>query len=314
MDVRGRRVDTLQPPTRQGAAQERVSASAMNCDPMEPGRTARTKEFLEPRLIDELTALVSRAAGAVMDVRSSALAVRQKPDASPVTAADEASEEIIAGGLRRLLPGLDIVSEEAAARSAPRSVTSAFALVDPLDGTREFIAGHDDFAINLAIIAEGRPVFGLVAAPALQMFWRRGAEGGAERLRLAPGAPLQHARDKIEIHTAIPPAGRLRALVSRSHLDQRTTAWLAQHAGVELMPCGSALKFCRVAEGAADIYPRLAPTMEWDVAAGDAVLTAAGGAVLTPEGQPLVYGQTGRGLRIPDFIAWGAPPPGKKTP
>jgi 3'(2'), 5'-bisphosphate nucleotidase len=285
----------------------------MTHDPMEPGRAARAKGFLDPRLIDELTALVSRAAAAVMDVRSSALAVRQKPDASPVTAADEASEEIIADGLRRLLPGLDVVSEEAAARSAPRSVTSAFALVDPLDGTREFIAGHDDFAINLAVIAEGRPVFGLVAAPALQLIWRSRAGGGAERLRLAPGAPLQDARDKIEIHTAIPSAGRLRAVVSRSHLDERTTAWLARRNGVELMPCGSALKFCRVAEGTADIYPRLAPTMEWDVAAGDAVLTAAGGGVFTPDGEPLVYGQTGRGLRIPDFIAWGSPPAAGKN-
>ena len=129
-------------------------------------------------------------------------------------------------------------------------------------------------------------------------------------MRLVPGAPFQDARDSTGIRVAIPAANRLRAVVSRSHLDERTTAWLAQRAGVELMPCGSALKFCRIAEGSADIYPRLAPTMEWDVAAGDAVLTAAGGAVLTPDGEPLTYGQTGRGLRIPDFIAWGRPPAG----
>jgi 3'(2'), 5'-bisphosphate nucleotidase len=275
---------------------------------MEPGRSARAKDFLEPRLIGELTALVSRAARAVMDIRSSALAVRQKPDASPVTAADEASEEIIAEGLRRVLPGLGVVSEEAAARSAPRSVTPAFALVDPLDGTREFIAGHDEFAINVAIIAEGRPVLGLVAAPALHLIWRSKAEGGAECLRLAPGAPPQDARDTTDIRTAMPMANRLRALVSRSHLDERTTAWLARRSDVVLTACGSSLKFCRLAEGAADVYPRLAPTMEWDVAAGDAVLTAAGGAVLTPEGRPLIYGQIDHGLRILEFIAWGTPP------
>ncbi len=278
---------------------------AMGCDLMEP-RQAR--DFLDPRLADELTALVSRACKAVMDIRSGAMTVRQKADASPVTAADEASEEIIAEGLSRLLPGLDVISEEAAAASAPRPVASAFALVDPLDGTREFIAGHDEFTINLALIVEGRPVFGLVSAPSLQLIWCGKAGKGAERLRLTPGATPQNARDRIEIRTTPPRGDRLRALVSRSHLDERTAAWLRNRPGIATEPCGSALKFCRVAEGAADIYPRLAPTMEWDVAAGDAILTAAGGAVLTPDGAPLTYGQFARGLRIPDFIAWGRPP------
>src|SRR5262249_24924367 len=117
----------------------------------------RVTDFLQPPLIDELTALVSRAAAAVMQVRSSSVEVRQKSDTSPVTAADEASEEIIAEGLRRLVPGLQVISEEAAAHEAPRFAASMFALVDPLDGTREFIAGNDEFAINLAIVAQGRP-------------------------------------------------------------------------------------------------------------------------------------------------------------
>ena len=266
------------------------------------------KDFLQPRLVDEMTDLVSRAAAAVMKIRSSALAGRHKSDSSPVTAADDASEDIIARGLQELLPGLDIISEEAAARSVPQSLGATFALVDPLDGTREFVAKHDDFTINLAIIVQGRPVVGLVAAPALQLIWRGKAEGRAERLHLQPGATSQEARDRTDIRTAMPQANRLRALVSRSHLDERTRAWLAQRSGVTLTACGSSLKFCRLAEGSADVYPRLAPTMEWDVAAGDAVLTAAGGAVLTPDGAPLVYGQTGRGLRIPEFIAWGRPP------
>jgi 3'(2'), 5'-bisphosphate nucleotidase len=262
-------------------------------------------DFLQSPLIDELTAMVSRAAAAVLEIRSSSLAVRQKADASPVTAADEASEEIIAEGLRRLLPGVDVISEEAAAKAAPRTIASTFILVDPLDGTREFIAGHDEFAINLAIVAEGRPIFGLVSAPALHMIWRSKVAGGAERLRLAPGA--SQASEVADIRTAAPRDNRLRALVSRSHLDERTRAWLAEHAA-DQVPCGSSLKFCRVADGTADVYPRLAPTMEWDVAAGDAVLTAAGGAVLTPEGSPLTYGQIDRGLIIPEFIAWGSPP------
>jgi 3'(2'), 5'-bisphosphate nucleotidase len=263
------------------------------------------KDVLQSSLIGELTALVARAAAAVMQIRSSSLIVRHKPDASPVTAADEASEEIIAEGLRRLLPGVGVISEEAAAKAAPHSVASVFVLVDPLDGTREFIAGHDEFAINLAIVVEGRPAVGLISAPALQTIWRCKAAGGAERLRLASGASAAH--ETVDIRTS-PPHDCLRALVSRSHLDQRTTTWLAQRAGVEMISCGSSLKFCRIAEGAADIYPRLAPTMEWDVAAGDAVLTAAGGAVLTPGGQPVLYGHIDRGLVIPEFIAWGAPP------
>ncbi len=266
------------------------------------------KDVLQSSLIGELTALVSRAAAAIMQIRSSTVAVRHKSDASPVTAADEASEDIIAEGLRRLLPGIDVISEEAAAKAAPRSIASTFVLVDPLDGTREFIAGHDEFAINLAIVAERRPVFGLISAPALQTIWRCKASGGAERLHLAAGE--SEARETADIRTTAP-HDCLRALVSRSHLDERTTAWLAQRAGVEMISCGSSLKFCRVAEGAADIYPRLAPTMEWDVAAGNAVLTAAGGAVLTPDGQPLLYGHIDRGLVIPEFVAWGSPPSGK---
>jgi len=265
------------------------------------------RKFLTPQLIDELTALVSRAAAAVMDIRSASLVVRKKPDSSPVTAADEASEEIITEGLRRLLPGLDVVSEEATAQSASHAVAPMFALVDPLDGTREFVAGRDEFAINLAIIAEGRPVFGLIAAPALQLIWRCNADGGAERLRLAAGAAIETARDKTPVQTITPPGPRLRALTSRSHLDEQTKAWLAQHSA-ETIVCGSSVKFCRLAEGAADVYPRLAPTMEWDVAAGDAILTAAGGALHTPEGRPLVYGQASRGLVVPAFVAWGVPP------
>jgi 3'(2'), 5'-bisphosphate nucleotidase len=279
-------------------------------DPQTAGahRVAMTGIDLEPRLIEELTALVSQAAAAVMRVRASTISVREKADASPVTAADEASEDIIAEGLRRLMPGLDVISEEAAARAVPQAAARTFALVDPLDGTREFIAGRDEFTINLAIVTGGRPVFGLVSAPALHCIWRGVIARGAERLQLAPGASPHDASERTAIRTSPPREDRLRALASRSHLDADTAAWLAQHSGVEVSSCGSAVKFCRIAEGAADVYPRLAPTMEWDVAAGDAVLTAAGGAVLTPDGLPVTYGRVDRGLRIPAFIAWGRAP------
>jgi 3'(2'), 5'-bisphosphate nucleotidase len=263
---------------------------------------------VDPFMADALTALVSRAAARVLDIRSSTLAVRHKADASPVTLADEASEEIIIAGLNDLLPGLAVISEEAAARRAPHAQAACFALVDPLDGTREFVAGSDEFVINLAIVSNGRPLFGVVAAPALGLVWRGGVTHAAERLALPPGLPPEQARDRTAIRTRALGDAPPRILVSRSHLDPDTAAWIGRYPRAETAPCGSALKFCRIAQGAADIYPRLAPTMDWDVGAGDAVLTAAGGAVLTAEGRPLTYGAVDRDLRIPAFIAWGRPP------
>lgn len=270
------------------------------------------RNIVDPRIdalmADALTALVSRAAARVLDIRSSKLAVRHKADASPVTMADEASEEIIIAGLNDLLPGLPVISEEAAARVAPPERAACHALVDPLDGTREFVAGSGEFAINLAIVCNGRPLFGVVAAPALGLVWRGGTAYPAERLALPPGLPPSEARDKAAIRTRAVGEAPPRILVSRSHLDQDTATWIGRYPGAETVPCGSALKFCRIAEGAADIYPRLAPTMDWDVGAGDAVLTAAGGTVLTTQGRPLTYGEVDRDLRIPAFIAWGRPP------
>src|SRR5262249_54089370 len=152
----------------------------------------------------------------------------------------------------RLLPGVTVISEEEAAKVRPETVTSAFALVDPLDGTREFIAGRDEFTINVALIENGRPVFGLVSAPALDQIWRGIVGRGAERLQLTQ-------KQITPIHARRVDDKKLRALISRSHADEKTADWLNQYAGVELVSCGSALKFCRVAEGAADVYPRLAP-------------------------------------------------------
>ena len=266
-----------------------------------------TKGPLPPEIIDELTAIVSQAAKAVMVVRGSALAVQQKADSSPVTKADHASQEIILAGLFRLLPGLPVIAEEANAQ--PAITGDVFALVDPLDGTREFIEGREEFTINLALIRAGRPVFGIVAAPALDLVWRGLAGSFAERLHLAPGAAPQDAKARTRIAVAGKPHSPLRVMVSRSHLDPQTRNWLARHPSHEMISCGSAVKFCQLAEGKADIYPRLAPTMAWDVAAGDAVLTAAGGAVRRPEGGPLLYGPNAQegtqDWRIPAFIATG---------
>jgi 3'(2'), 5'-bisphosphate nucleotidase len=258
-------------------------------------------------LLDELTTIVSAASAAILEMRAGVVEAVTKADQSPVTAADHAAEALILDRLKQVLPGVPAVSEEAAGRTPPTKLADTFILVDPLDGTREFIAGSNEFTVNLAIVTAGRPVLGIVAAPALGLIWRGTEREPAERLRLAPGAPASAARERSPIRSRPWPSGGLIAAVSRSHRDARTQALLARLPVTGEIVSGSAIKFCRVAEGSADLYPRLAPTCEWDVAAGHAVVAAAGGAVTTPEGAPLRYGQIAESFRIPAFIAWGDP-------
>jgi 3'(2'), 5'-bisphosphate nucleotidase len=259
------------------------------------------------RLLDELTSIVSAAAAAIVAARAGSLDTRTKADHTPVTAADHAAEAVILEGLARLLPGMCVVSEEAVGRALPDRIPDRFVLVDPLDGTRELVAGRDEFTINLAIVDGRRPRLGIVAAPAQGLLWR-GIEGsGAERLRLSPGAPANAAQGRSMIRTRPAPPTGLVAAISRSHLDARTEALLARLPIADRHVCGSAVKFCQIAEGSADVYPRLSATCEWDVAAGHAVLAAAGGVVTTPEGAPLSYGWIAENFRIPAFVAWGDP-------
>ncbi len=254
-------------------------------------------------LLDELTAIVCQASAAILKIRAGALDPRTKPDLSPVTAADEAAEAVILGGLARALPGVPVVSEEATGRAPPTKLADTFILVDPLDGTRELLAGRDEFTVNVAIVSGGRPVLGIVAAPALGLLWR-GREGkGAERLLIAGGA----AQERTAIRTRTCPESGLVATVSRSHLDADTQAFLARLPLGTTVNCGSAIKFCQLAEGEADVYPRFGTTCEWDVAAGHAVLAAAGGHIATPDGRPLPYGRMAERFRVRGFIAWGDP-------
>jgi 3'(2'), 5'-bisphosphate nucleotidase len=253
---------------------------------------------VDQELADALTDLVARAGDAILAVAPTALRTRLKADQSPVTAADEAADAVIAEGLARLLPGLAVVSEESGARAGPLGET--FALVDPLDGTKEFVAGHDEYTVNLAIVADGSPIAGFIAAPALGLLFRGIVGRGAERLARDAAAP-------VAIRCRPAPAGALTATVSRSHLDPATSAFLDTLGVAARMTCGSALKFCRVAEGAADVYPRLSPTSEWDTAAGHAIVVAAGGVVTTPAGAPLRYGAWRQGFAVPGFIARGDP-------
>ncbi len=231
--------------------------------------------------------------------------VHRKRDGSPVTEADLAAEAAIRNDLARIAPALPCVSEEQAEDQAPPA-GGTYALVDPLDGTREFIAGHDEYAINIAIMVDGRPLLGIVAAPALGLVWRGIIGRGAERITFAADGALSPPQP---IHGRKPAPKDLVVVVSRSHLDDRTQAYIARLPGARTMACGSAVKFGRVAEGTADLYPRLAPVRDWDAAAGHALVEAAGGRIATPKGHALRYGTAER--VIDGFIACGdrAEPP-----
>ena len=248
-------------------------------------------------LLVDLTITAVRAAEAIRQCGAGSL--RHKADGSPVTAADHAAEAVILQDLERLAPDIPVVSEERwteEPRRAPGFQSEVYFLIDPLDGTREFIAGRDEFTVNIALIAAGVPALGIIAAPAADLAWRGIVGQGAERIKL---------RDKgqpIAIRTRLLPAQPV-VMVSRSHLDPRTKAYLAGMPHASAVSCGSSIKFCRIAEGTADLYPRLAPTHDWDVAAGHAIVMAAGGDVGAADGSRLVYGTPKR--LIGDFIACG---------
>jgi len=254
-------------------------------------------------LLDGLTLIASRAAAAILAVPQVDLNQRHKPDSSPVTAADDASETIILAGLAKLMPGVSVVSEETTGNRPVEGLGGRFLVVDPLDGTREFLAGLDEFTVNIALIENETPVAGVLAAPARGLIWRGQVGRGAERLALPPGAAPDKARQRVAIHTRARPASGPRVLISRSHLDAATDAYVDRLARPERIACGSALKFGLLAEGSADLYPRLGPMSEWDIAAGHAVLTAAGGAMRKLDGGALRYGQGN--FLVSGFIAAG---------
>jgi 3'(2'), 5'-bisphosphate nucleotidase len=238
----------------------------------------------------------------VLDLFRTGTSVRTKSDASPVTEADLAAEKVILRELRILLPEVPVISEEQT-ETHQLVPDEPFVLVDPLDGTREFIAKREEFTINIAVIAKGQPIAGAVYAPALGQLWYSGAE--SFRLDIAPGSEIGQEIRAPPVKVRSPLSGGLSALVSRSHSDPATEAFLAQITLLDRRPMGSSLKFCRIAEGSADLYVRLGPTHEWDTAAGDAILTAAGGQVVDRSGSGLRYGKTESGFRHEGFIASG---------
>ncbi len=254
-------------------------------------------------LLEPLTDLVVRASAAILDVARHKITAEDKLDGSPVTQADLAADAIIVDGLKRLRPNIPVVSEERVDRATGPYLASFF-MVDPLDGTREFIAGHNDYTVNIALVTGGRPLLGVIGAPALGVLWRGIVGSGAERMSFS----LDHSErvaSRTPIQTKPLPDGPWIAAVSRSHLDSRTDAFIKQRGGATRATIGSALKFCRVAEGTADIYPRLSAISEWDIAAGHAIVEAAGGIVADSRGQPLRFGQRKGDFAVPEFIAWG---------
>ncbi|PWB92845.1 3'(2'),5'-bisphosphate nucleotidase CysQ [Methylosinus sporium] len=250
--------------------------------------------------------LATRAGAIAMDVLAApTIDARAKKESSPVCEADERIEAFLTPRLAELLPGLPIVAEEAAAAGADFARAETFLLVDPLDGTREFLARSGEFTINIGLVVAGAPRAGAVFAPALRQLWFAGARAFAAHAQPGRPAPEREAWSLLRVR-ALPAEGPT-ALVSRSHLDAETKAFLATHRVAKTRDVGSSIKFCRLAEGAADLYPRFGPTMEWDTAAGDAVLRAAGGGVVDPSGRPLAYGKAEASYRNGPFIAFGDP-------
>jgi 3'(2'), 5'-bisphosphate nucleotidase len=237
-----------------------------------------------------------------MEIYATEFTADEKADLSPVTIADEQAEEIILGELKRHWPEVPVVAEEATAAGKIPEVAQQFFLVDPLDGTKEYVSRNGEFTVNIALIENGWPMLGVVYAPALSRMYVGEKNHGAQLCTLNTSAPLSGAVWQ-SIKTRKLPADGATVLASRSHRDPETEAYLATLHVKKIISAGSSLKFCTIASGEADIYPRFGRTMEWDTAAGQAVLMAAGGKVNCATGEPLIYGKTQRGFDNPAFIA-----------
>jgi 3'(2'), 5'-bisphosphate nucleotidase len=260
-------------------------------------------------LLRQFEELALAAGRLILELRARGIAARAKPDRSPVTEADLRAEQLICAGLALKAPDLAVVAEESAAQGrVPADLPRQFVLIDPLDGTREFLAGRDEFTVNIGLVRDGTPVAGVVFAPAIGLLYS-GRPGLAERTSIDAAGEIC---ERVPIRASARRQERLRILASRSHRTPATDSYLRQFPDAEILAIGSSLKFCLLAEGSADLYPRFGPTMEWDTAAGDAILRAAGGMTRTVDGEPLTYGKRAvlggpeRDYCNPDFIAHGA--------
>ncbi len=253
-------------------------------------------------------AVAQQAGAAIMEIYRSVPQVRYKEDKSPVTDADQASESMIIEALSKLMPDIPAVAEERTAAGFVPEASSSFFLVDPLDGTKEFLKNNGEFTVNIAMVENGKAVFGLIYAPDKADCYVTLGRNHAVRCKLMPTASAQlPALDFTPLTGEADPQRPFAALVSRSHPRPEALAFLEKLGNPERSGLGSSLKFGVLARGEADVYPRFGPTSEWDTAAGQAILEAAGGCVLTTDGQPLRYGKRDEGFKNPAFIAWRRP-------
>jgi 3'(2'), 5'-bisphosphate nucleotidase len=262
-----------------------------------------------PAILDAAIAAAIEAGRVILEVRARGLAVETKADQSPVTDADRHAEAIIADRMKAVAPGVPMIGEEAVYEGRIPATADTFFLVDPLDGTREFVKGGNDFTVNIGLVHGRAPVLGVIYLPASGLLFGATVEGGAWRSSVTDGV----VGVRRPIHTRTAGDGPLDIVASRSHRTPETDEFISRYSVGKLVNRGSSLKFCVVAEGKADLYPRMGTTMQWDTAAGDAILRAAGGRVVTLAGEPLTYGPTAAegpdAFRNPWFIATGGMTP-----
>ncbi|MHA1559943.1 MAG: 3'(2'),5'-bisphosphate nucleotidase CysQ [Alphaproteobacteria bacterium] len=259
------------------------------------------------RLIDALIPSVIDAGDTILAIRTAGHSVETKGDNSPVTNADHAAEAILLAAINKHAPDIPVLAEEEVEAGRAPALGDVFFAVDALDGTRDFIQGGPDFTVNIGLIRDARPIAGIVGAPALGLLWVGVVGLGARRIDIrASGKP------EIGISVRPPPEDGIHIVASRSHRTPETDDFIARFPGARIVAAGSSLKLVRIAEGAADLYPRLGPTSHWDTAAGDAILTAAGGRVSDLDGHPLAYrprGDMAKPFLNPWFVATGGVDP-----
>ena len=254
---------------------------------------------------DTLADIALKAGALIMEIYETDFDVASKDDASPATQADEKAEAFILAALAEADPDLETIAEEAMAAGKIPEHGTRFALVDPLDGTREFINRNGEFTVNIAIIEHTRPVMGVVYAPALKRLFVATGPAYAWQAEAAPGASVPDVSERKSLSIRRAPETGITAIASKSHRSPETDAFLDGFKVASIVSAGSSLKFCLIAAGEADLYPRHGRTMEWDTAAGHAVANAAGAKILCTDGTPLTYGKRARGYDNPFFIVYG---------
>lgn len=250
----------------------------------------------------EFARICSLASVKIMEIYETDFETRGKDDRSPVTDADELAEKIILAELETAFPGTPVLAEESFAAGFRPKTDGAFILVDPVDGTKEFINKNGEFTVNIALVENREPTAGCVYAPARERIFIGGTKAWAGPLKAGETVT---SGALTPITTRARPDGGMTAVMSRSHADETTLSFAEAQGVTEKVSAGSSLKFCLVAEGSADVYPRFGPTKEWDTGAGHAVLNAAGGCVLTPEGEPFLYAKEDTEYLNGAFVAWG---------